>query len=90
MPLQIAEYMLAMRRRQELIAFRMGLDLRGSKELRILLTCANVFPAMILRVLTVRGLVTDAQLATAFDEAMAAIPPVEGPPQVPEDPPPPV
>lgn len=77
MALTVPQYVEQIRARQEQLARRLGADLRGMpEELRVVLTCSNAMTAICFRAFTQLGLITDAQIAQAFDEAVAqAFPP---------------
>ena len=80
MPLTVVQYVDAMRERQERLAMLLGSDIRGmDQSLKTILTCSNAMTAICFLAFTSLGLVTDEQLAAAFDDAMAQAFPPEPP-----------
>lgn len=80
MSLTVPQYVEAMRERQEVLARRLGVDLRGAPmEIRVAMTCVNAMVAINFLALNKLGLVTDAQLSEAFDDAMSQAFPAELP-----------
>lgn len=87
MPLTIPQYVDAMAVRQEVLAQKLGLSLSSlPREARTILICSNAMTAVCFRAFTQLGLVTDAQLAQAFDDAMNSVFPPVGDPSLPEKP----
>jgi hypothetical protein len=80
MSLTVLQYVAQMRARQEQLAMRLGSDIHGMpQELKTILTCSNVMTAICFRAFTQLTSLTDAQLAAAFDDALAQAFPLEPP-----------
>lgn len=62
--------MTQLRQRQQVLARKIGADLPGlATEYRIVLSCSNAALAVLMKLLVDKGVVTDAELAAAYNAA---------------------